>query len=401
MDRNKERESDKDRSYRATRYPGVVYRVVQGRAGGATTDSVFYIKYRTPDKKQHFELVGRASEGMTAAKANMMRAARMGGKELPNTEAREKAKQEKRLGKDKLTLRRLWEVYDVENERRTRKNDYSLLRYLDVLLERNPTEFTTRTMTKLKLDLLARKRERPRSGAGETLSPQTVQHALALVRRVLRYAKKQGIYQWPEALSFEMPEFDNTVTEHMETAQLAAYWQALDADHDKVGVAYLKLILLTGIRKSAALALRWDDIDLEHGVLLLRAESAKKERISRVPLNTQAIEVIKSIPKGTSEYLFPGKERGHREAFRHTAERVKKAAGLPDTFRPVHGLRHEFATRIASSGKVDTFRLQALLTHESPSMTQRYISYLDTTLRETAELGTVNIAAQESDGRTK
>ena len=392
-----ERESDKGRVYMPTKYPGVIFRAVQGRAGGKSQDSIFYIKYRTPDRKQHFEPVGRSSEGMTAAKANMIRAARMEGRELGNVAAREKAKRDKRLGVDRLTFRGLWSIYDSENERRTRKNDISLLRYLESILDKNPAEFTTRTMTRLKLDLLARKRERPRAGAADTLSPQTVAHALGLVRRVLYYAKRQGLYRWPEALSFEMPEFDNTVTEHMEAAQLAAYWHALDADPDRVGVAYLKIILLTGIRKSAALALRWDDIDLEHGVMLLRAETAKKERVSRVPLNSQVVEVIRSLPRGDSEYLFPGENGGHRESFRHTAERVKKAAGLPVDFRPIHGLRHEFATRIASTGKVDALRLQSLLTHESPAMTQRYVAYFDEALRETAELGTVGVPYKKSD----
>lgn len=93
-----ERESDKGRVYMPTKYPGVIFRAVQGRAGGKSQDSIFYIKYRTPDRKQHFEPVGRSSEGMTAAKANMIRAARMEGRELGNVAAREKAKRDKRLG---------------------------------------------------------------------------------------------------------------------------------------------------------------------------------------------------------------------------------------------------------------------------------------------------------------
>ena len=64
---------------------------------------------------------------------------------------------------------------------------------------------------------------------------------------------------------------------------------------------------------------------------------------------------------------------GHkREDFRRMARRVKAKAGLPDDFRPMHGLRHTYASRLASSGKVDLYTLQKLLTHESPEMTQRY-----------------------------
>ena len=68
------------------------------------------------------------------------------------------------------------------------------------------------------------------------------------------------------------------------------------------------------------------------------------------------------------------------------AWRVKKKAGLPEDFRPLHGLRHNFASRLASSGQVDMYTLQKLLTHESPQMTQRYAHLRDEALRRAASL---------------
>ena len=44
---------------------------------------------------------------------------------------------------------------------------------------------------------------------------------------------------------------------------------------------------------------------------------------------------------------------------------------MPSDFRPFHGLRHSFASMPASSGQVDMYTLQKLLTHKSPLMTQR------------------------------
>ena len=46
-------------------------------------------------------------------------------------------------------------------------------------------------------------------------------------------------------------------------------------------------------------------------------------------------------------------------------------AGLPDDFRPMHGLRHVYASMRASSGKVDMYVLQKLMPHKSTKMTQR------------------------------
>jgi len=74
----------------------------------------------------------------------------------------------------------------------------------------------------------------------------------------------------------------------------------------------------------------------------------------------------------TSEYIFPGEDGGQRVTIQKAVRRIRKTAGLPDTFRPLHGLRHAFASRLASSGQVDMYTLQKLLTHKSPVMTQRY-----------------------------
>ena len=50
----------------------------------------------------------------------------------------------------------------------------------------------------------------------------------------------------------------------------------------------------------------------------------------------------------------------------------------------MHGLRHAYASMLASSGKVDMYVLQKLMTHKSPSMTQRYAHLRDEALKNGA-----------------
>jgi hypothetical protein len=47
---------------------------------------------------------------------------------------------------------------------------------------------------------------------------------------------------------------------------------------------------------------------------------------------------------------------------------------------------------LASSGKVDLYTLQRLLTHKSPQMTQRYAHLRDETLRKGADLAGMLVA---------
>ena len=66
--------------------------------------------------------------------------------------------------------------------------------------------------------------------------------------------------------------------------------------------------------------------------------------------------------------------------------KIKEAAALPKGFRPLHGLRHVFASLMASSGKVDMYTLQKLLTLKDPAMTQRYAHLKDETLKRAADV---------------
>ncbi len=66
--------------------------------------------------------------------------------------------------------------------------------------------------------------------------------------------------------------------------------------------------------------------------------------------------------------------------------KIRDNAGLPSDFRPLHGLRHVYATMLASSGKVDMYTLQKLLTHKTPQMTQRYAHLRDEALKRAANL---------------
>lgn len=57
---------------------------------------------------------------------------------------------------------------------------------------------------------------------------------------------------------------------------------------------------------------------------------------------------------------------------------------LPKDFRALHGLRHVYASMLASSGQVDMYTLQKLMTHKSPQMTQRYAHLRDDALQRAA-----------------
>ncbi|MFR1532990.1 MAG: hypothetical protein ACLSTO_04590 [Bilophila wadsworthia] len=64
-----------------TKYPGVYYRL-QERLDGYGQEKAYYVMYRRGGRAAKLieEPVGRESEGMTAAKANLIRAVRIAGR---------------------------------------------------------------------------------------------------------------------------------------------------------------------------------------------------------------------------------------------------------------------------------------------------------------------------------
>lgn len=224
----------------------------------------------------------------------------------------------------------------------------------------------------------------------EGLSPQTVKHILGLLRRLIRFAVFRGMCPSPDPskLRFIMPRVDNRKTECLTPEQATLLLKALDEEENQSLASMVRFALVTGMRRGALLHLRWDDVDLRRGFITLRGDVAKKRRTDIIPLTLEARRILEKLPV-RGEYIFAESEGPLDKGLRPLLRRVKHKANLPDDFRPMHGLRHTYASWLASSGKVDLYTLQRLLTHENPSMTQRYAHLADESVRRAAAVADV------------
>ncbi len=359
--------------HQKTKYVGVTFQ-------NKNEDKVFYIRYRRGgrDTKEFFESVGKSSQGMTAAKANHIRSERMSGKELSNSERRQALIEKKKQEQGQYSLERIWNVYYEENKHKVSiKSDKACLVYLDSILDKPVYE-----ITKSDIDSIARNLKifvSPRTK--KVLSAQTQKHVLALVKRLFGYARDKDLCEVP-SFKINMPKVDNEKTEFMTQAQTEAYLKALDEDPNVKTANILKFIFYTGIRKGATLALKWEDVNLEQGYIKLKAENAKNNKTEILPLSDKAISILEDTEKmEDSPYVFPNSLGFKRDDIRKFADKIKKKAGLDKDFRPVHGLRHNFASSLVNNG-ADLYSVQKLLTHSSPEMTQRYAHLQMDTLKE-------------------
>jgi integrase len=336
----------------------------------------FYVRYKNKSGNRVFELVGNSFEGMTPAKANKERIERVTGKKLSNTERRIIKNNAAEAEENKWTINKLWETYYSTNKSLKRINtDFGMYKnhLKDKLGKKEPHEIMFLDVERIRINLLKK------------LQPATVWGVLELLRRLINFGTDKNFCTGIK-FKIKMPKVNNEKTEDLTAEQFQNLLDAIEADSSTQAKNLMKFILLTGMRRGELFNLKWDDIDFEKGFLHIRSPKGGKDQ--KIPLNDSALALLKSHekPYPNSQFVFPGRNGNKRTDIKLQVNRIKKRAGLPKHFRPLHGLRHVYASMLASSGKVDMYTLQKLLTHKSPQMTQRYAHLRDEALKQASEV---------------
>ncbi len=375
-------------------YAGVFY-VEAPRATRKGMEKVYFIRYRKNGKLIEEKVGGQYKDNMTPAKASSIRGLRIEGSIPTNQERRDNIKQAKLTEQNSYSLTRIFSLFiEAKSENRSLGDDKTRFRLYvaPVIGKKTVAELATNDIEKIKKKMLK-----------EGKSAQTIKHVLTLVKRLVNFAAKMGyVESIPATLHFDMPAVDNKVTENLTSEQMVTLLQVLDEEEDKIFASLIRLALFTGMRRGALLNLQWTDLDFERNIITLRGDVAKKKKTEYIPMNEKAKEILLAVPRTTSPYVFPGRDNDKpRVNITDILKRVKEKAGLPENFRPLHGLRHSFASWLANSGQVSMYELQKLLTHSSPLMTQRYAHLHDEALKRasnlTTNLFTTNIISKDKE----
>jgi integrase len=356
-----------------TKYPEVFY--IMGKATGTgKPERIYYVRYRK-DGKRIEEKAGRQfQDDMTAARAAQVRTNRIQGKELSNKGQREALNAAKEAEKNLWTISRLWDEYKTNNPAlkgiitdENRFQNHIKPKFGD----KEPCEIIPLDVDRLRIKLLKSK------------APGTVKNVLELFRRIVNFGVKK---QLCGGLGFtvEMPKVDNEKTEDLTPDQLAGLLKAIEKDPNTIAANMMKMALFTGMRRGEMFKLKWEDVDFNRGFINIKDPKGGPDQ--KVPLNDAARDLLESHPRTRSLFVFPGRGGRQRTDIKHQVNRIKDDAGLPKDFRALHGLRHVYASMLASSGEVGMYTLQKLLTHKDPKMTQRYAHLRDDALKRASEV---------------
>ncbi len=283
-------------------------------------------------------------------------------------------------GKRIPTLGEIWEKYlpwAKENKKSWKDDYYYYRKHIEPRFKDKPLDkISPFDLEKLKVEM-----GRQTSQTGRPYSDATIKHQLAIIRRLYNVARMWRLYDGPNPINgVKMPKLDNQKTEFLSDDQLARLLDILERWPCKESASIVKFALYTGLRKGELFKLKWDDVDLEHGLITVR--DPKGGRTITIPISDAALYVLRNL-KRRSEFIFPGMDGKQRKHFRKPWERIKKAAGLPRDFR-FHGLRHHFASTLVSNG-IDLAIVKELLTHKDIATTQRYAHLMPNAIHQAAK----------------
>jgi integrase len=156
-----------------------------------------------------------------------------------------------------------------------------------------------------------------------------------------------------------------------------------------MAAAAIRLLLLSGCRKSEILSLRWEWVDFERGCLRL-PDSKTGAKI--VPLASAALELLADLPHATDgAFVLPAaKGNGNYTGLQKDWERVRERARLPGL--RIHDMRHSFASFAVADGH-SLFLIGKVLGHKQARTTEGYAHLAADPLRAVADKTAARIAA--------
>jgi integrase len=223
-------------------------------------------------------------------------------------------------------------------------------------------------------------RTKPRGLARVTGGPTAAVRAVGLLGGMLTYAKEMDYIERNPAhgihkpagkhRSFHLaPEDYRTLGETLEAAERRGeHWQA---------IAVIRLLALTGCRRSEILNLKWSEVDFRGSCLRL---GDTKTGASIRPLPTP-VRAILASSKRDNDYVFPGVNRADKSYASVFPKAWRRIVG--GGYSP-HGLRHAYGSAAHELG-FGELTIKALLGHARVGVTSGYIKPVDGLLLAAAE----------------
>jgi integrase len=224
------------------------------------------------------------------------------------------------------------------------------------------------------------------------LSPWTIKQILGALSCVFTFALRRGYVVSNPLHRLERDERPHPLGSEQRVLSQAELARLLAACPPRSRIL-LVTATYTGMRLSEVLALSWDDVDFEAGVIHVRHQLARSRRgvparrvppktrasLREIPLLPQLAILLRRRKRGSrftdgSDYVF-ATSRGtpflHHNVSKRVLRRAATGARLEQNGRRVrfHDLRHTFASHLIIDIRLDVAQVSRMLGHARTSMT--------------------------------
>jgi integrase len=257
---------------------------------------------------------------------------------------------------DADSMNDLWKIYERDHLAHKSKNTQKNCRSTwtthteEVVGSLSPGQVT-------KADVI-RLHDRATKNGGKVVANRCVQRLRAILQWLFERNERQFPIGWRNpAVGLKLhKEYARKAILDLE--QQRALLCVLEEEPDLSARVYLHLLLLTGLRSNELAALKWSDVDLAKGSMVVgeRKSGEEGERKNRealvLPLPPVAVELLRSLPViANNEHVFPSPRAAEHlttNAVRRKYSAALKRAGLPH--RTLHDLRRSYGTNHARVG---------------------------------------------------
>lgn len=213
----------------------------------------------------------------------------------------------------------------------------------------------------------------------EESTPQKANRYLAMIKALFRHGMKRKIVDYDPTCGVEPIGFRKERKYIPSQQDIEKILSIASIEFRN----YLIALIHTAARMREINKLKWEDVNLEQGYVILRTKKAKNSMDTerQVPLTDTLKVILHDIPH-TGQYVFThkaGKKRGERYDNRiKMIKAICKQAGVKQfTF---HNLRHFSASKLASLG-VSITDIQEILGHTRPTTTDNYLQSIKGSVR--------------------
>ena len=216
------------------------------------------------------------------------------------------------------------------------------------------------------------------------LSPRTAEYALATIRQLFNFAKRNGLFKGDNPVSsVKIPRADNKRLRFFTHTEAGELLTALKARNETLYCMAL-LSLHSGLRAGEIRALKWGDVNFERKTLILKdtkdtksgQTQSGKTRIAF--LTADGLLILKEMDrKSPEDFVFQGKDgkmlAETSRIFSEVVDNLGFNEGITDRRQKVvfHTCRHTYASWLVEQG-VDLYIVKELLGHCTIAVTERY-----------------------------